>query len=122
MTGPPSKKAPGSNHGALLITQSKYTEKPDRSQYKIIDRSKLPGPILVLEQLGIRYIQRPAWLAVYCPFHAGGKERNPSLSMNATDGHYKCHACGAKGPDVIAFYRAVTKQSFFETIKSLGVQ
>jgi hypothetical protein len=26
-----------------------------------------------------------------------------------------------KGPDVIAFYRAVTKQSFFETIKFLGV-
>ena len=61
-------------------------------------------------------------LAVYCPFHKDGQEENPSLSMNIKDGHFRCFTCGAKGGDVIAFYRAASGESFSDALQALGVR
>jgi hypothetical protein len=91
------------------------------SARKGINKSALISPAAMLDRLGIRYHRASGRLTVYCPFHKGGKERNPSLSMNVKDGHYKCFACGEKGGDVIAFYRAVTGAGFMEALKVLGV-
>lgn len=38
-----------------------------------------------------------SWALLQCPFHKGGKERNPSFSLNTVDGYYKCFACGKFG-------------------------
>ena len=92
---------------------------PDKA-LPAVDRSKLPTPSALLEALEIAYTRRAAWLLCRCPFHKGGQERNPSLSMHSTKGHYCCYACGEKGGDVIAFHRAVTGAGFIETMKVLG--
>src|SRR5690554_5144120 len=46
-----------------------------------------------------------------CPFH---DDRNPSLSVNLTDGRFYCHGCGASGGDVLDFHRRLTGLSFIE--------
>ena len=96
---------------------NKSTHKPQSN----LDKSGLTSPSVVLDVLGIKYKLSIAGLGVHCPFHKGGKEHNPSLLMNTKYGHYKCFACGAKGGDVIAFYRAVTGAGFVEALKALGV-
>jgi DNA-directed RNA polymerase subunit N (RpoN/RPB10) len=118
----PNKNAAGGNRTAFISTQVQYNPGKLSKQAQSLDRSNLPNPTWVLDKLGIRYIRRPTWLQVYCPFHGNGQERNPSMGMHATDGHYRCHACGAKGGDVIAFYRAVTGKGFAESLKDLGVR
>lgn len=78
------------------------------------------SPLAMLDMLNIRYHRAGARLAVYCPFHKNGKERNPSLSMNPKDGYYRCFTCGEKGGDVISFYRAFAGAGFPEALKALG--
>ena len=36
-------------------------------------------------------------LLATCPVHKGGKERNPSFSVNFYTGHYRCFSCGISG-------------------------
>ena len=36
-------------------------------------------------------------LMIKCPFHAEGKERNPSMGVEQKTGMYNCFTCGAKG-------------------------
>lgn len=91
-----------------------------RTLHQSLQRSFI-DPSALLEQLNIAYENRGRWLQVYCPFHKDGKEAQPSLSMNSEHGYYKCHACGAKGGDIIAFYRGVTGLSFTETLLRLEV-
>ena len=117
----PNKNAAGGNRTAFLNTQPQYNAWPSPRQDQKWGRSKLPNPIWVLDKLKVRYRHRPTWIQIHCPFHGNGQEHNPSMGMDARDGHYRCHACGAKGGDVIAFYRAVTGKSFSETLKDLGV-
>ena len=74
----------------------------------------------VLSLLRIKFRKLPNNLLIICPFHKNGCERNASLSMHPRDGYYRCFACGNKGGDVIAFYRAVTGASFKQTIEILG--
>lgn len=121
MTPPLMKNAAGGDQAALSSTYRQYISSGLGFQRKRIDPKQLPNPTWVLDQLKVRYVRRPTWLQVYCPFHGNGKERNPSMGMSASDGHYKCHACGAKGGDVIAFYRAATGKGFIETLKAMGV-
>jgi DNA primase len=54
-----------------------------------------------------------------CPFH---DDRNPSLLVDETDGHFHCFACKARG-DVIDFVRRVDGLSFAEACERLtGLQ
>ena len=41
------------------------------------------------------------WAKVVCPFH---EDHHPSLSINLREGHFKCHACGAKGGGIVKFH------------------
>jgi DNA primase len=104
------KTAPA--RAALKSTHNTHSNSPHKSQ--------LLSPAAVLDMLGVRYHRTGAVISGYCPFHKEGKERNPSLIMDAKDGHYKCFACGEKGGDVIAFYRAVTGKCFKSAIRALS--
>ncbi|MFZ4542190.1 MAG: CHC2 zinc finger domain-containing protein [Rickettsiales bacterium] len=116
-----TKEKGRSLHTATLENKQSYHSKLIHKSQLNFDKSSLMSPPVVLDALGIRYRRAGARLEVYCPFHKGGEERNPSLMMDAKDGHYKCFTCGEKGGDVISFYRAVTGAGFMEALKVLGV-
>lgn len=86
-------------------------------------RDLLPPPSVVLQRLGIvvpgKMNAGGFWL-LRCPFHKEGNESNPSLNIHAIEGFYRCHACGAKGRDILAFYMALTRKDFREAIIDLG--
>lgn len=86
------------------------------------NKEKLPSPESVLNILGLKAIKRnqKGYLVLCCPFHKGGAEKNPSLNLHSSKGHYKCHSCGAKGGSIIDFYIKHTNTSFKEAAKDLG--
>lgn len=56
-------------------------------------------------------------LRATCPFHAGGNERTPSLSIQASTGLYYCFgACGAGG-SIFQFVERIDHCSFPEALK-----
>jgi hypothetical protein len=54
---------------------------------------------------------------VLCSFH---DDRNPSLSLNLKTGAFFCHACGAKGGDIIAFYMLKFGLGFKQSVRELN--
>lgn len=56
------------------------------------------------------------WAKVICPFH---DDHAPSLSINLNEGHFKCHACGAKGGGIIKFHSMRYSMSYSEALKAL---
>ncbi len=85
-------------------------------------KSKLPCPIDVLSKLGImpKRSNSGGYWELHCPFHKNGSEKHPSLNLHAVDGHFRCHACGEYGGDVLDFYMKVTGLSFISAAKKLG--
>jgi hypothetical protein len=83
----------------------------------------LPNPIQILHQLGLPAEKTNAkgYFKLRCPFHKNGNEKNPSLNLHKTTGHYRCHACGAKGSNILAFYMNITGKSFATATKELGI-
>ena len=67
-------------------------------------------------------VQKPRgnWTAIRCPAHKGGDETHPSMRVSLADGHFKCHACGAKGGDVIALHRLITGMGFRDAVHNIG--
>ena len=90
-------------------------------QQHTLDRSSLPAPAQYLADQGM-LARRPRgeWVQVRCPVHKGGDERNPSMRVSMVDGHFRCHACGAKGGDVVALHRLVTGLGFRPAVADLG--
>ena len=86
------------------------------------NKSLLPKPEDVLSKLGIRVTSTnySGYLVVRCPFHKEGHEQNPSMNIHASKGYYKCHACGEKGSDILAFYQKVTGKDFKQAAKELN--
>ena len=60
---------------------------------------------------------RGKWADAHCPFH---DDTHASLSVSLIHGGYLCHACGARGGDVLDFHRRQTKMGFIEAAKALG--
>jgi hypothetical protein len=60
---------------------------------------------------------RSGWVSTKCPFHEDGC---PSLSINLEHGGFRCHACGAKGSDVVAFHMKRHGLDFKAAAKELG--
>ena len=93
------------------------TRKPFRS----LDRNSLPSPIQYLTEQGLlQTTARGNWAQIRCPAHKGGDESHPSMGVSLVDGHFKCHACGAKGGDIIALHRLVTGKGFRDSVAELG--
>lgn len=86
------------------------------------NRNLLPTPLTVLHQLGIYpgNSNRSGYWTLHCPFHKNGKELNPSLNLHRISGHYRCHACSAKGGDILAFYMNATGKRFLTATTELG--
>jgi DNA primase len=42
------------------------------------------------------------------------------MGVSLVDGHFRCHACGARGGDIIALHMLVTGKSFIEAVHELG--
>lgn len=80
-------------------------------------RDFLPTPLDFYRQELERLKIRGQWGQGLCPFH---EEKNPSFSVNLQTGFFKCHSCGAKGPDIIAFQQQRYHQDFKEAAQSLG--
>jgi DNA primase len=85
---------------------------------------RLPQPVQVLKKLGLplRNANRQGYWVLPCPFHKDGNEKNPSLNVHATDGHYRCHACGAKGRDIVSFYMRKTGKNWIHALNDLRVE
>jgi hypothetical protein len=86
------------------------------------NRALLPAPLIVLNQLGIHpgKINARGYWRLRCPFHKNGEELNPSFNLHHIQGHYRCHSCGAKGRDILQFYRQITGAPFIEAAVALG--
>ena len=88
---------------------------------RTVDRDSLPSPLTYLRQRGVLAMKpRGEWASICCPSHKGGDEAHPSLRVNLADGHFRCHACGAKGGDIIALHRLATGLGFVEAVHDLG--
>jgi len=86
-----------------------------------LDRGSLPTPQVYLREQGLLTGRtRGEWAQIKCPAHKGGDERNASMGVSLVDGHFKCHACGAKGGDVVALHRLITGMGFREAVADLG--
>jgi DNA-directed RNA polymerase subunit RPC12/RpoP len=85
--------------------------KPGRQQaFGSLDRGSLPAPARYLSERGLLPGKRNReWVLIRCPSHKGGDERKPSLGVSLVDGHFRCHACGAKGGDVVGLHRLITR-------------
>jgi CHC2 zinc finger len=88
-----------------------------------LDHASLPSPIAYLTQQGLLPGKsRGEWASIRCPAHKSGAEAHPSLRVSLIDGHFRCHACGAKGGDIIALHRLATGLGFREAVRDLGGQ
>ena len=54
------------------------------------------------------------------PGHKGGDEQHASMSVSLADGHFACHACGAKGGDIVALHMLATGKRFRDAVLDLG--
>jgi hypothetical protein len=88
-----------------------------------LDRDSMPTPETYLRQRGL-LSQRThgEWASVRCPVHKHGDEAHPSLRVSLRDGHFRCHACGASGGDVLALHRLVTGLGFRDAVRDLGAR
>jgi hypothetical protein len=57
------------------------------------------------------------WASAHCPFD---EDKNPSLSVNLTHGGFLCHACGARGGDVLAFHMRLKHMDFVAAARDLN--
>lgn len=122
---PPNEKA--ATHGAnQRAADSKKQHRNNATNGRQVQggfcRAKLPSPAMVLQRLMIPVlgINHAGFFILRCPFHKNGQEQHPSLNFHATSGHYRCHACGACGGDVLAFYMTVTGKDFRDAAHDLG--
>lgn len=80
-------------------------------------RSLLPPPGLYYRREGLKLIGRGEWRSTLCTFH---RDRNPSLSVHMLTGGFICHACYAKGGNVLDFHMLRHNLDFVAAAKELG--
>ena len=89
--------------------------------FKKLNRQTLPFPSDYLAKNGLlKRSPKGEWTLITCPVHKNGEEKNPSMGINLFDGHFKCHACGAKGGDILALHRLRTGLGFKDAVSDLG--
>lgn len=81
-------------------------------------RSNLPKPrAFYAPLLKDKGATNREWVSLTCVFH---EDKKPSLSVNLDSGGFVCHACGAKGRDIVDFYRQRRNVGFVEAIEQIG--
>jgi len=81
------------------------------------DRNNLPDPQGYFFEQGLKLTGNGLWRLAVCPFH---NDTKPSLGVNVESGAFKCHACGAKGGDLVAFHQLKYSMGFIDACKALG--
>lgn len=81
-----------------------------------VPRDWLPSPYFYYKKIFHGITSGSAWVNIRCCFH---EDSNPSLSLNLKSGGFFCHACGARGGDVIAFHREHFELGFKEAVFQL---
>ena len=86
-----------------------------------LDRQSLPSPLSYLARAGLRIGKRRGlWIKACCPIHKGGAEKNPSMSVHISEGHFRCFSCGVKGGDIVALHRLIYPNlGFREAVRDL---
>lgn len=83
------------------------------------DKSQLPDAQTYYTKIvGLKLKGRGLWGMAKCPFH---DDKTESLAVNSVHGCYKCHACGAKGGDIIAFQMQLRGYGFKRACIDLGI-
>lgn len=104
----------------LHLYNQLFSRKPVADR-KSLDRGSLPAPLRYLTERGLlKRKTRGEWATIVCPAHKGGAEKNPSLGVSLIDGHFRCHACGVSGGDVVALHRLITGMGFKDAVRDLG--
>lgn len=115
----PSNTQGAANKRNRIDYNLKRTSKSNDGRFK---KHQLPLPIAVLSSLNIHQgrINRAGYWIISCPFHKDGNEKHPSLNLHQVRGNFICHACGAKGGDILSFFMQYTGNNFIESAKLLG--
>ena len=114
---PPKTKAAGWGAKAAFDTTHYASHvKPKSGLSQRLNKDKLPTPFNYYRKQFSGLHQSGEWVNVTCCFHS---DKNPSLSLNLQSGGFFCHACGAKGGDVIAFHRQRFSLGFIEAVAQL---
>ncbi|MBI5427672.1 MAG: hypothetical protein HZA02_05245 [Nitrospinae bacterium] len=79
-------------------------------------RQNLPSPEKFYRRQFPGLKARHGWALVRCVFH---DDKNPSLSINLVEGHFRCFSCGAKGGGIIDFRMMQTGLPFRDVIREL---
>ena len=87
-----------------------------RKQSKF-NRSNLPSPESFWAAHGIMLKSKKSWMMAKCVFH---DDTHASLGINTETGGFFCHACGAKGGDVLSAYQLLVGCDFVTAAKALG--
>lgn len=83
------------------------------------DKDLLPDPKdYFMQTVGLKLKGRGVWRMAKCPFHDDTTE---SLAVQVVLGCFKCHACGAKGGDLIAFHMQLKGCGFKQACIDLGI-
>jgi DNA primase len=82
------------------------------------DRALLPDPSSYFsDHANLALRGRGKWRSALCPFH---DDHQASLSVNVDSGGFCCHACQAKGGDILEFHRLRYGLSFEAAARDLG--
>ena len=100
----------------MLAIGLQITEGDTQPQSKF-NRSNLLSPESFWEAHGITLKAKKGWVMAKCIFH---DDTHASLGINAESGGFFCHACGAKGGDVLAAHQLITGCDFVTSAKALG--
>lgn len=89
----------------------------DVAKHSKFNRLNLPSAKAFWETHGIVITPTKGWIMAKCVFH---QDQHASLGINAETGGFFCHACGAKGGDVLAAYQLLNGCDFVAGAKALG--
>lgn len=81
------------------------------------NRLNLPYPESFWAAHGITFKAKNGWVMAKCIFH---DDTHASLGINVESGGFFCHACGARGGDVLAAHQLITGYDFVTSAKVLG--
>lgn len=106
-------------NGGINMNHFRASKSKNKGKF---NRAKLPFPVMVMFKLKIStgIPNAAGYWKIHCPFHKNGGEKNPSLNLHQVNGNFRCHACGAKGGDILAFYMQYTGTKFIDAAKQLG--
>jgi len=75
----------------------------------------------VIASTGLELIPSGPTFKARCPFHKGGEERTPSLSIDDRTGYWKCFSC-QEGGDVFRFLMLSEGMEFREALAAVAAQ